>query len=304
MNQKIKNQKILASQAKQARRVVSCPGELERPSSPTFHNAIQGTDYFFSQSCSSLTSNVRSRQMAQLRSTSEHNLATLAIQLTVASSSCGSPILLALSRSFFPSFLLSHLAARHENRLLDRTISFNDPPFIRLVLDSLTQPPDSGRSIQPVPPQSSRYKLESEPQIRFFQQFVTTIQRKLSTQSSISRFARMFTPSHASVISIPAGQSVSSIVPPETVEGQPVLRRKRLARLAKRRDPLTTMGWLNVSPRALAVESESMDESRLGIQTPESEREPLILSGSGILTSRAVPPTSSRPSSSGNNTQR
>jgi hypothetical protein len=81
----------------------------------------------------------------------------------------------------------------------------------------------------------------------------------------------------------------------EQIEGQPVLRRKRMARLAKRKDPLTSMGWLNVSPRALAV--ESFDESGLDIGTPDSEREPLF-SGSGLLTSRAIPPNSSRPSSS------
>jgi hypothetical protein len=151
---------------------------------------------------------------------------------------------------------------------------------------------------------SSDYTFGSQPQTRFFQQFVTSIQRKISTQSSISRFAQMFTPSQSTIIQISAGQGVSSVVPVELVEGQPILRRKRMARLAKRKDPLTTMGWLNVSPRALAVEAResSMDESRIG--TPESEREPLMFRGSGILTSRAIPSSPRPSSSSGANTHR
>jgi hypothetical protein len=234
--------------------------------------------------------------------TSEHNLQTLNVQFTIASSSCGQPILLSLAKSFFSPFLLSRLAAWHEYRLGDRTLNFRDPPLIRLVLDSLTEGPDSGRSIQPIHPQSPKYIMGNQPQIRFFQQFVTNVQRNISTHSSISRFARMFTPSQASIISIPAGQSVS-----EKIEGQPVLRRKRLARLAKRRDPLTSMGWLNVSPRALAVDSHTASfdgGSRYALKTPDSEREPLMISGSELLASRAIQKTSSRPSSSGNTTKR
>jgi hypothetical protein len=256
-----------------------------------------------SQSCSSLTSNVRPKAVKLRPATSEHNLATLAVQLTVASSSSGHPVLLSLAKAFFPSFVLSHLGSLHEFKLSDKSLGFNDPPFIRLILDSLVQPPDSGRSVQPLLPKNPEFTLGNQPQTRFFQQFVNSIQRKVSSQSSISRFAQMFTTSQATLISIPAGQSVSSVVPIELAEGQPILRRKRMARLAKRKDPLNTMGWLNVSPRALAIEAqESMSVSRIG--TPESEREPLMFSGSGILTSRAIPPSPRPSSSSGANTQR
>ncbi|CAD5215049.1 unnamed protein product [Bursaphelenchus xylophilus] len=51
------NLKEIAAQARQARRLVSCPGDIERPNSPTLFNAIQGTEWFPSQSCSSLSSN-------------------------------------------------------------------------------------------------------------------------------------------------------------------------------------------------------------------------------------------------------
>jgi hypothetical protein len=106
------------------------------------NSAIQNTDYFLSQSCSSLTSNVRPKAIKIRPASSEHNLATLAVQLTVASSSSGHPILLSLAKAFFPSFLLSHLGSLHEFKLSDKSLNFNDPPFIRLILDSLVQPPD------------------------------------------------------------------------------------------------------------------------------------------------------------------
>lgn len=254
-----------------------------------------------SQSCSSLTSHVRPDVVKLRSASSEHNLDTLAVQITVASSS-GYPVLLSLSKAFFPSFLPSNLAARCEFKLHDRTLNFDDPPFIRLILDSLTQQlPDSGRLRAPLMPRSPECVLEDQPQTRFFQQFVTSIQRRVSGQTAISRFARMFTPSQATLISLPAGKGVSSVVVPiEISEGQPVLRRRKLARLAKRKDPLNTMGWLNVSPRALAIQ----DGSSYGlITTPESER---MLDGSGLLADRTVECSTltPRPSSSGADTQR
>jgi hypothetical protein len=268
------NLKEIAAQAKQARRVVSCPGDLERPVSPTLYRALQDTEYFISQSCSSLTSHVRRKHWLKLRSAiSEHNLSAIA-----SSSFCGPPILLALTRAFFPSFLLSNLPALYEMAPFNVPLNFHDPPLILQLLNALIQSPDSGRSIQPLLPATTnqQFNIQAQPQTRYFQQFVTSVQRKTSTQSSISRFARMFAPSQASLITIPVGRSMATAMSIESTEGQPILRRKRMARLAKRRDPLTSMGWLNVSPRALAVENEelgaSLMESRLDVSTPDSER--------------------------------
>ncbi|KAI6198402.1 TWiK family of potassium channels protein 7 [Aphelenchoides fujianensis] len=174
----------IAAQAKEARRVVSCPGDLERPSSPTLYSAVQEACDF------------------------------------IVSAAVGSP----------PA---AHLAARCEVEAMLLALGFRDPPLVRLLLDALVQPPDSGRQQTPAP--SLELKLEKRPQTRFFQH------RSCGGSGSLVW---------------PAGQ-----------------------------DPLDGMGWLNISPRALAVESEtggspggSSEASRVdgGTETPDSVQHSLL----------------------------
>ncbi|KAI6194005.1 hypothetical protein M3Y96_01079100 [Aphelenchoides besseyi] len=254
----------IAAQAKDARRIASCPADLERPVSPTLYSAIQDTYEFSSHSCTSLSSHVSRRLALRVpaiqRANSERDLNALvsAIRLVYSSSSsCCAPLLLSplTVSAAVGSPLAAHLAARCEVESTLVALGFRDPPLIRMLLDLLVQQPDSGRVSTPA--QTNRLKLEKQPQNRFFQQFVMTVRRRSAISAVISRFARMFAPSQASLISLPpaASGNIVTATNQTPIDGQPILRRKRLARLARRQDPLDGVGWLNVSPRALAVES-------------------------------------------------
>uniref|UniRef100_A0A914DZ74 Potassium channel domain-containing protein n=1 Tax=Acrobeloides nanus TaxID=290746 RepID=A0A914DZ74_9BILA len=63
---------------------------------------------------------------------------------------------------------------------------------------------------------------------------------------------------------------------------QPVLKRKKIERLAKRKDPVRTVDWLNISPRAPVLEVVKNDLSTLS-ETMRSRRPSSSITGSSIV---------------------
>ncbi|CAD5210231.1 unnamed protein product [Bursaphelenchus okinawaensis] len=228
------NLKEIATQARSARRLVSCPGDIERPNSPTLYNAVQGTEYFLSQSCSSLSSNVR-------RHHSEYSIPSLFPRLLLPASH---PVLLYLSRRF-PPYLLSHLAAVSELEQGQMLLEFRQHPHVRMFLEQLVQP-DIVHAF-PVASAFSVIPNEATRKSRVLEMF-TAVRKRCSFVPTLSTI-KMATQLTGGNIQMNASTSTSGTVP----QPEPVLKRKKKARQARNKDPIVEMDWLNISPRYLIV---------------------------------------------------
>lgn len=235
----------LAGNAKAARRQVSCPGDIERPVSPTLYNAIQGTEYFMSQSCSSLSSNVRLS-----RSISERQLPCLFPK----SSTLSKPLLLYLIKRFPPS-ILSKLAAVHDIGRSRVALEFKEHPSVQMFLNQLFQ---SSEEILKVA-DSFKPLIEVHKDPAKAHELFTAIRRDFAFVPTLTRLVTV-TQAHGGSIHFNA-----TTAPKQEVK-QPLLRRKRLERNAKRKDPITHMDWLNISPRYLIVSVESTENSLASMQ--------------------------------------
>ena len=112
-------------------------------------------------------------------------------------------------------------------------------------------------------------RLEAPARRRFFQQFVTKFctSRRRTFDALSSRFARMFVPQQTALVrmhsttaqrarfrplvassSSGVGGGGAKLIDSIREATVPVLRRRRQARLARRRDPLGSLNWLNISP--------------------------------------------------------